>query len=502
MGRVADPGTGGRGEARAQAVEARKHSGEARAPAGEALGSRAHAARRCRAQSARAVPVLLGLALAGCASLGGGTSEVAPGATACPPAVAAIARCLAGTDSAGAHYLIAVPREWNGHLVVHAHGGPTLGPPKAERAVADLTRWSIVVRAGYAWAGSTFRQGGVAVRAAAEDTERLRRIFVEHVAVPKRTILHGQSWGAAVAAKGGEMFTAPAFGRAPYDAVLLTSGVLAGGVRSYAFRLDLRVIYQYLCNNHPRPDETQYPLWMGLPAGSTLTRAELARRVGDCLGLDRPPAQRTAEQQRRVKTIVDVVRIPERSIPGHLTWATWNFQEIAQDRTGGRSVFGNEGVRYAGSDDDAALNAGVLRYRADPEAVARFAADTDPTGRIPVPVLTVHGVDDPTAFVEHEAAFRDTMVRAGTADRLVQTFTRDSEHSYLADPVYVALLASLLDWLDTGSKPTPAAVAARCRELEARYGPGCRFLPDFRPAPLDSRVPARVSNADSLEALL
>ena len=34
-----------------------------------------------------------------------------------------------------------------------------------------------MVKAGYAWAGSTFRQGGVAVRDAAEDTERLRGIF-------------------------------------------------------------------------------------------------------------------------------------------------------------------------------------------------------------------------------------------------------------------------------------------------------------------------------------
>ena len=64
------------------------------------------------------------------------------------------------------------------------------------------------------------------------------------------------------------MFTASAQGK-PYDAVLLTSGVLGGGTRSYDFRLDLRVVYQALCNNHPRPDEPAYPLWMGLPANST-----------------------------------------------------------------------------------------------------------------------------------------------------------------------------------------------------------------------------------------
>jgi len=112
------------------------------------------------------------LAMAACAPMATttppvATAEAAPVAAACPKDVAPIARCLAGQDSAGAYYLIAIPQKWNGHLVLHAHGGPTLGAPKAERAVEDLERWSIMVRAGYAWAGSTFRQGGVEVRAAA-----------------------------------------------------------------------------------------------------------------------------------------------------------------------------------------------------------------------------------------------------------------------------------------------------------------------------------------------
>ncbi|EJE51427.1 hypothetical protein PMI14_03936, partial [Acidovorax sp. CF316] len=178
---------------------------------------------------------LLGLAaglLAACAPMktppaaGVGTAvpaskEAAPVATACPKDIEAIARCLSGQDSAGAYYLIAMPNAWNQVLVMHSHGGPTLGAPKAERAVEDLERWSIMVRAGYAWAGSTFRQGGVAVRAAAEDTERLRRIFVAQVAQPRRTILHGQSWGAGVAAMGADMFGHGAVSPRPYDAVLL-----------------------------------------------------------------------------------------------------------------------------------------------------------------------------------------------------------------------------------------------------------------------------------------
>jgi hypothetical protein len=419
------------------------------------------------------------------------SAEAPPTATPCPDGTPAGTRCLSGRDSQGAYYLIAMPSNWNGVLVLHAHGGPALGAPEMKRAIEDLNRWKIMVRAGYAWAASTFRQGGVEVRAAAEDTERLRGIFVTHVAQPRRTILHGQSWGASVAAKGAEMYATAHHGRSPYDAVLLTSGVLGGGTRSYDFRLDLRVVYQYLCNNHPLPTEAQYPLWQGLPPGATLTRAQLAARVEDCLGLRKPAAQRTPEQQRKVKTIVDVIRIPESSILAHLNWGTWHFQDIVQHRTGGLNPFRNDRVQYRGSDDDAALNAGVARYAADPRAVARFAEDTDLGGRIPVPVLTVHGVGDATAFVELESAFRETMERAGAADHLVQTFTQDSAHSYLSDPVYPALMEALLAWVEQGRKPTPAAIAGRCQALQAIYGPGCRFLPDYRPAPLSARVAPR-----------
>ena len=437
----------------------------------------------------------IALAAAACAPLSPKpekTSEAPPVAAACPPALAALARCLAGQDSAGAYYLIAMPHQWNGHLVLHAHGGPALGAPRPERSAADLERWAIMVKAGYAWAGSTFRQGGVEVRAAAEDTERLRQIFVGHVAQPRRTILHGQSWGASVAARGAEMFTSTTQGQRPYDAVLLTSGVLAGGSRSYDFRTDLRVVYQYLCNNHPRPTEVQYPLNIGLPADAILTQADLAARVNECLGLDKPASARTPEQQRRVRVITDVIRIPASSIQGHMNWATFHFRDVVQHRTGGASPFGNEGVLYRGSGDDAALNAGVLRYRAHPSALARFAQDTDPTGHIPVPVLTAKGIDDATAFVELDAAFKTTMEQAGTSGHLVQTFTRHSSHSYLSDPTYPTLMAALLRWVEEGTRPTPASIASQCPALEATFGKGCAFVPEYRPAALNTRVPERV----------
>jgi alpha-beta hydrolase superfamily lysophospholipase len=441
-----------------------------------------------RAESRRAPAAARRWAAAGALAtglVGAQAQSVAPIEAPCPEGVPAAARCLTGRDEAGAYYWMAVPQEWNGVLVLHAHGGPELGEPRAERTAQDLKRWAVMLRAGYAWAGSTYAQGGVEVRAAAEDTERLRGLFTRAVRKPTLTILHGQSWGASVAAKAAEVHPGS------YDGVLLSSGVLGGGTRSYEFRLDLRVVYQALCNNHPRPDEPAYPLWQGLPLGSTLSPAELARRVDECTGLRLKPAERSVAQQRALDTLLKVVRIPERTLLSHLSWGTWHFQDIVFRRLKGGNPFGNRDAHYTGSADDAALNAKVARYQADPVAVARLAADTDLTGRIQVPVLTVHAIDDPTAFVELESTFRDTMAAASNADHLVQTFSDEHEHSYLADPEYAALMEALLAWVANGSRPTPVGIAARCKALEPRFGNGCRLVPAYAPTALAQRVTPR-----------
>lgn len=439
------------------------------------------------------------LALAAFAGAATAQIPAAPQPRACPAEVPAGAACHTGEDGLGGFYWIALPAGWKpktGVLVVHAHGGPAdTGPATLARGEEDLKRWAVTVKAGYAWVGATYRRGGFGVSMAAEDTERARRIFVKHFGPPRRTILHGQSYGASVAAKGAELY-ATVDGpngtvKGPYDGMLLTSGMLGGGTRAYDFRIDLRVVYQYVCGNHPKADEPQYPLWQGLPMNTKLTRAELANRVDECTGVRKPAAQRTEQQKANLANIVNVIKIPERSLIAHLNWSTWLFRDLTQLRLGNRNPFNNANVQYRGSTDDTALNAGVLRYTADPAAVAELARDSDPEGRINMPVLSLHAVNDPTAFVELESAYRDTLLRAGKGPLLVQTFSDESEHSYLSEPQYPALFTALLKWIDKNEKPTPHTVATLCKGYEAAYGETCKLLPDYRSAPLASRVPAR-----------
>lgn len=449
----------------------------------------------------RLLPLLLGTALVGgCAGMPPASPSMpevanapAPAERACPPEVPAGAKCYTGEDTAGAFYWIAIPAHWNrGVLVMHAHGGPAdTGPAELKRSEEDLKRWAVTVKAGYAWAGSTYRRGGYGVTMAAEDTERLRQIFVKHFGPPRRTLLHGQSYGGGVASKAAELYSTVDGRRGPYDGVLLTSSVLGGGARAYDFRLDLRAIYQYVCKNHPRPDEPQYPLWMGLPQDSKLTRAELASRVDDCTGIRKPAAQRTPQQRANLAILTNTLRIPESSLMGHLNWATWLFRDLTQLRLGGRNPFGNLGAVYKGSADDTALNQGVVRYAPDRLALEQLDRDSAPQGKVFMPVLTFHAINDPTAFVELESLYREIMAKGGSGDRLVQVFSDEAEHSYLSDPQYPALFTALLDWVERGEKPTPQKVLQLCRGYVAGYGGNCRIQPDYAPPAIDTRVTPR-----------
>ena len=402
----------------------------------------------------------------------------------CPARLPADATCYGGQDANGAFLAFAIPADWNGSLVVHAHGGPDLAAPTAERPAEDLTRWAVFVREGYALAGSSYRRGGYGTRMGAEDTENARKLFARRFGEPRKTVLHGQLWGGNVAAKTVEVYDS-------YDAALLTSGVLAGGSRGYDNRVDLRVVYQYYCGNHPRPDEPQYPLWMGLRADSTMTGDDLRARLQECTGHQSPSAGRSARQQRNLDDILAVTKIPERALASHLTFATFTFRDIVHQRLGGRNPFGNRGVRYAGSHDDEALNAGVERFSATPSAARDLSYDSDPTGAVSIPVITVHAIGDPTAFVEHESAYRASRVGAGTEGDLVQAFTTENEHSALSDSEYATALRALVAWESTGRKPTPASIAADCPAADAKYATGCFFDPSYEPAPYSARVHPR-----------
>jgi hypothetical protein len=52
-------------------------------------------------------------------------------------------------------------------------------------------------------------------------------------------------------------------------------------------------------------------------------------------------------------------------------------------------------------------------------------------------------------------------------------------------------MEALAGWVRTGTRPTPAAVAASCPIFDATYGSGCFLDPEFVPRSFASRVEPR-----------
>ena len=394
----------------------------------------------------------------------------APTERPCPPRVGPGVVCSTMRDAQGAWVLFARPAKPNGVLIVHAHGGPRLSAPAADDPDEDLDRFAALVRAGYAWVGSSYRRGGFGVRM----VDRSRALFWQFYGRPRLTLLHGQSWGGNIAAKLAETGVLDDEGAKLYDGVLITNGILAGAPQAYQFRADLRVIYQYYCRNHPAPGEPSYPLWRGLPADAPrMTRAELRQRVEACTGVDRAPAERSPAQRSALANILAVTGIAERQLVQHLAYATFTFRDIVM-RLGGRNPFDNSATRYTGSTDDAALNAGVERFRADPEAVAALAFDTALSGRIVLPMLSLHAKGDPVVSARLDTGYAEQVAKAGNGRLLLTLFSDEADHSKLSDAEYVAVADALAAWATGDAKPDRAGIAARCQQY-ARADQGCFF---------------------------
>jgi hypothetical protein len=436
---------------------------------------------------------LLGLAASSVLAIAqdGAAKAAAPSTVACPAPVAEIATCYSERLASGAFVLAAVPKDWNGNLVVFGHGGPAVVPPTAAASQADLAKYSFAVRKGYAWIASSYRREGYGVLMAAQDTEDARRFFIERLAKPRRTIYHGASYGGLVGAKLIEAFAKNADGSLNYDGAFYNSGFVVGAPVGHQFRADLRAVYQYYCKNLPGPDEAAYPLWSGLPAESKLTLKGLETAVDACTGVAHAAAERSETQKQNLANILGVMRFPENMLVRHMQAATFLFREIAERVTQGRSAFSNMDVRYSGSSDDAALNRDVTRFTADPAALAALKADGEPTGALPVPVVSIHSINDPQVVVEVQSAYRAAVERAGSGERLAQAFTDEKLHTGQSAPELAAALDALMQWIEKGDKPSPQSIAAGCERERGALEGRCSYHPEYSPKPYGTRYYAR-----------
>jgi hypothetical protein len=136
-------------------------------------------------------------------------------------------------------------------------------------------------------------------------------------------------------------------------------------------------------------------------------------------------------------------------------WAQITITPDLLERTNGKPFFDNSAIWYTGSDDDAALNAGINRFRSRRPAANYFRRWYEPTGKLRIPMLTLHTPGDGLVLNAQEAVYAQRVAQRGYSDNLVQrTFDRYDHCTFTVGEQVQALL-DLATWAETGVKPTP-----------------------------------------------
>ena len=127
---------------------------------------------------------ILALAMTGAVAAAQEAAKAAlPDTISCPESIAAIATCYGAKHETGAYLLAAMPKNWNNNLIVFAHGGPDTAPPTATRSEADLNKYAVAIKRGFAWIATTYRRAGYGIAMAVEDSDNARKFFIARIAV-------------------------------------------------------------------------------------------------------------------------------------------------------------------------------------------------------------------------------------------------------------------------------------------------------------------------------
>jgi pimeloyl-ACP methyl ester carboxylesterase len=378
---------------------------------------------------------LLSLALllaAGC----GDDNGQGPVDTGSPPA----AGCTQGTLESGALSLICFPDDWNGTLVVYAHGYVEAGQPVSlpDDEISGVHVAEAVTGLGYAYATTSYRANGLVVIPAVEDIAELIEAVRARVRPdPDRTLLVGFSEGGLV--------TALAIERHPdlIDGALAACGPIGDFTRQIDYFEDARVLFDYYFPGVLPGTAVEIPAQLRSGWADTYEPAVLAALTGD-------PA--TAAELAAVAGIPvpDDAAGAAAAIDGVLWYNVFGTGD-AQARLGGQP-YSNIGRQYTGSSDDAALNAGVVRYEADASARAALS-DYDASGDLPGPVVTLHTTGDPVVPFFHEALYHDKVEAAGRSDQLQQRSVERDGHCAFTLPEVIGAFNAL-------AGPSPSAARA------------------------------------------
>ena len=329
---------------------------------------------------------------------------------------------------AGAAFRIDIPANWNRELVVFYHGYSTT-PITYSEGEPSSPMFDPLLKRGYALIQSGYSRTGWAIEQGQAETEALRLQFVKKYGQPKRTYVMGMSMGGALTALTIE--TRPEI----YAGALSLCGAIEPTNHFLQHNFALRAAFDYY-----------FPGLLGplVPVPSDYRLDDERNEAKIAAALARNPAARDA--LLRLYGAADA-----KSLAPILAFITQDTREL-QERTHG-NPFGNADYIYVGSGDDAAINDGVRRYRAEPKAAAYLARWYTPSGKLLRPMLALHDTGDP--LVPASGAFEYALAaeRAGHAANFVQQYVNREGHCVFTPDEIGRAFNELVDWVGSSKRP-------------------------------------------------
>jgi fermentation-respiration switch protein FrsA (DUF1100 family) len=340
----------------------------------------------------------------------------------------------------GGIYRIEVPTDWNGELVLYAHGFVSnAGTNGSQLHVGNHPIREHLIKEGIAWAASSYRCNGYVPGIGLQDTMALVDLFTtaNEGRAPERTYLTGSSMGGHVTLLGMQEFpTSFAGGLAmcpagselfDYYAAVSAAAEVISGVRFTRETL--------------QDDAARIATIVGKPPDYTDRGRQLASVEIQISGGPRPFA---------MEGLVSRFVANFSTSPGALVGVS----------TPGNRASTNAHLTYS-IESGLGLTAGELNAR-----VRRKAADLEVRnpngpyeevvpfdGRIERPLLTMHGTGDMYVPVFLEQSLKKAVVAAGHDDLLVQRLYRIGAHCQFSPREQIRAFDDLARWVRAGVRP-------------------------------------------------
>ena len=424
----------------------------------------------------------------------GGSSPVA--ASQAPSTVAPTV--ATGTIANGATWRAEVPADWNGKLVLFAHGfRPGPANPAWDNSFAPTA--SELIKRGYAVASSSYAATGWALETAAQDQLDTLAAFEEQFGEADRVIAMGRSMGGLVTSMMAEI---PDAG---IDGAVSTCGLVGGGVALNNYQLDAA----YAAAELLLPGQDVRLTGFTTPEQSNATIASLKAALQQAtesaegrarialvasllntptelhgVDVDNPDALAAAQAQLVLNTLPTVIERRHTIVNaagGDSGWtAGVDYAKLLRASAQRPQV--EHMYRLAGLDlsDDLGTLTANADIAPDEAGLDWMQRTSTPTGELQVPLLATHTLVDLLAPVEYQEEYAETVRRAGGNSLFRQAFVDREGHCSFTVAENVASVEAMDQRLDTGRWADSAKTSVLQKSAESLGLDGAAFV-DFRP---------------------